>query len=222
MPTTDELKQRIEQALPGATCSRGPHRRRRPLPRRGGSERFEGLRRIEQHKLIYDVFGNEIGGPIHALSIKTSTPGGPNDDQRRDSRVPRAGDRRERGDALHEGHARPAALRLLGAHVGALNALGVSYAAMDILPDPRIREQLSALSGWPTIPQLFVNGKLVGGCRHRHGDVRVRRAGETCSEWSSPRSSRSRSPPSRECRSRRRSASRTGWAKAPARASRRA
>jgi monothiol glutaredoxin len=47
---------------------------------------------------------------------------------------------------------------------GALNALGVRYAALDILPDPRIRQELSALSSWPTIPQLFVNGKLVGGC----------------------------------------------------------
>ena len=46
---------------------------------------------------------------------------------------------------------------------GALNALGVKYAALDILPDPRIREELSAVSGWPTIPQLFVNGELVGG-----------------------------------------------------------
>jgi len=47
---------------------------------------------------------------------------------------------------------------------GALNALGVKYAALDILPDPRIREELSGLSGWPTIPQLFVGGELVGGC----------------------------------------------------------
>jgi monothiol glutaredoxin len=46
----------------------------------------------------------------------------------------------------------------------ALNSLGVRYAAMDILPDPRIREELSAISDWPTIPQLFVGGKLVGGC----------------------------------------------------------
>ena len=45
-----------------------------------------------------------------------------------------------------------------------LNALGVKYAALDILPDPRIRQELSALSNWPTIPQLFVNGELVGGC----------------------------------------------------------
>ena len=47
---------------------------------------------------------------------------------------------------------------------GALNALGVQYAALDILPDPRIREELSGLSGWPTIPQLFIEGELVGGC----------------------------------------------------------
>lgn len=45
-----------------------------------------------------------------------------------------------------------------------LNSLGVKYAALDILPDPRIRQELSALSGWPTIPQLFVNKELVGGC----------------------------------------------------------
>lgn len=45
-----------------------------------------------------------------------------------------------------------------------LNDLGVEYAAIDILPDPRIREELSALSNWPTIPQLFVGGELVGGC----------------------------------------------------------
>src|SRR3954452_11110095 len=45
-----------------------------------------------------------------------------------------------------------------------LNSLGVKYAALDILPDPRIRQELSAISNWPTIPQLFVNGELVGGC----------------------------------------------------------
>ena len=55
-------------------------------------------------------------------------------------------------------------MRLLGAHVAALEALGTPYAAVDILPDPRIRQELSALSNWPTIPQLFVRGELVGGC----------------------------------------------------------
>jgi monothiol glutaredoxin len=48
--------------------------------------------------------------------------------------------------------------------VGALQSTGTQFAAVDILPDPRIRQELSALSNWPTIPQLFVNGELVGGC----------------------------------------------------------
>jgi len=45
-----------------------------------------------------------------------------------------------------------------------LNHVGADYGARDILVDPRIREVLSSYSDWPTIPQLFVDGKLVGGC----------------------------------------------------------
>jgi monothiol glutaredoxin len=48
--------------------------------------------------------------------------------------------------------------------VAALDAVGREFAAVDVLPDPRIRQELSALSNWPTIPQLFVRGELVGGC----------------------------------------------------------
>jgi len=48
--------------------------------------------------------------------------------------------------------------------VAALQALDAPFAAVDILPDPRIRQELSALSEWPTIPQLFFEGELVGGC----------------------------------------------------------
>ena len=48
--------------------------------------------------------------------------------------------------------------------VAALQSLDAPFAAVDILPDPRIRQELSAISEWPTIPQLFVNGELVGGC----------------------------------------------------------
>jgi monothiol glutaredoxin len=48
--------------------------------------------------------------------------------------------------------------------VAILEALDTPFAAVDILPDPRIRQELSAISDWPTIPQLFANGELVGGC----------------------------------------------------------
>ncbi|MCL4291055.1 MAG: monothiol glutaredoxin, Grx4 family [Thermoleophilia bacterium] len=59
----------------------------------------------------------------------------------------------------------------------ALRAEGAPIAAVDILPDPRIREELSALSGWPTVPQVFVGGELVGGADiteelHESGDLR--------------------------------------------------
>ena len=45
----------------------------------------------------------------------------------------------------------------------ALRALGAPVTAVNILPDPAIRQELSAISGWPTIPQVFVRGELVGG-----------------------------------------------------------
>jgi monothiol glutaredoxin len=48
--------------------------------------------------------------------------------------------------------------------VAALQALEAQFAAVDVLGDPRIRQELSALSDWPTIPQLFIDGELVGGC----------------------------------------------------------
>jgi monothiol glutaredoxin len=48
--------------------------------------------------------------------------------------------------------------------VAALQALDAPFAAVDVLPDPRIRQELSAISNWPTIPQLFANGELIGGC----------------------------------------------------------
>jgi monothiol glutaredoxin len=48
--------------------------------------------------------------------------------------------------------------------VAALKALEAPFAAVDVLPDPRIRQELTAISNWPTIPQLFVEGELIGGC----------------------------------------------------------
>ena len=45
----------------------------------------------------------------------------------------------------------------------ALRSAGAPVTAVDILPDPRYRQELSAISGWPTIPQVFVRGELIGG-----------------------------------------------------------
>jgi monothiol glutaredoxin len=50
-----------------------------------------------------------------------------------------------------------------GRALEALRAAGAPVTAVDVLPDPSIRQELSEVSGWPTIPQVFVKGELVGG-----------------------------------------------------------
>ena len=74
MPSAEDLKSRIESAIPDATAQvqdltgGGDHFRAEVV-----SPAFAGKSRIEQHKMVYEVFGSEIGGPIHALSLKTSS-----------------------------------------------------------------------------------------------------------------------------------------------------
>ncbi len=72
MPSTDELKDRIESAIPGSRADvtdltgGGDHFRAAVA-----APEFAGLSRIEQHRRVYAVFGSDIGGPIHALSLET-------------------------------------------------------------------------------------------------------------------------------------------------------
>jgi stress-induced morphogen len=72
MPTSEDVKQRIEAAIPGARAEvtdltgGGDHFRARVV-----AAEFGGMSRIEQHRRVYQVFGAEIGGPIHALSLET-------------------------------------------------------------------------------------------------------------------------------------------------------
>jgi stress-induced morphogen len=75
MPSAQEIKQRIEAAIPGASAEvedytgGGDHFRATVT-----AGAFEGLSRVQQHRLVYDVFGAEIGGPIHALALRTQAP----------------------------------------------------------------------------------------------------------------------------------------------------
>jgi stress-induced morphogen len=70
-----EIKQRIEEGLPGSTAevedTVGDNRHFRAVVT---APQFEGLTRIEQHMLVNEIFAGELGGRIHALSIKTQTP----------------------------------------------------------------------------------------------------------------------------------------------------
>ncbi len=74
MPSSIEIQRRIEAAIPGARVDvedyTGGGDHFRAVVR---AQAFAGLSRIEQHRLVYAVFGKEIGGPIHALSLKTQS-----------------------------------------------------------------------------------------------------------------------------------------------------
>jgi stress-induced morphogen len=74
MPSPTEIQRRIEEAIPGAQVDvedyTGGGDHFRAVVR---AQAFAGLSRIEQHRLVYAVFGKEIGGPIHALSLKTQS-----------------------------------------------------------------------------------------------------------------------------------------------------
>jgi acid stress-induced BolA-like protein IbaG/YrbA len=73
MPTADELKHRIEAALPGAQADvEGPDGVHFQAVVTSAS--FAGKTRLEQHRMVMDVFAGELGGAIHALSLKTATP----------------------------------------------------------------------------------------------------------------------------------------------------
>jgi len=75
MTSPEDIKQRIEAAIPGAHAEvedytgGGDHFRATVT-----AAAFDGLSRIEQHRLVYEVFGAEIGGAIHALALKTQIP----------------------------------------------------------------------------------------------------------------------------------------------------
>jgi stress-induced morphogen len=73
MPTAEDVKTRIEAAIPGATAqvesADEVHFSARVV-----ADAFAGLSRIEQHRLVYAAFEGELGGDIHALQLKTETP----------------------------------------------------------------------------------------------------------------------------------------------------
>jgi acid stress-induced BolA-like protein IbaG/YrbA len=72
MPTADQIKDRIEAAIPGATADvEGPDGVH--FSAVVTSPAFAGHSRIEQHRMVMDVFAGELGGAIHALSVKTKT-----------------------------------------------------------------------------------------------------------------------------------------------------
>ena len=159
MPT-EPLQDLLQQAFPDAT-------ELSVVDRTGGgdhfqvtvaSPRFEGLSLVDQHRLVYDALGHP--------ARRRLDPRAPNQDERIPVTL--------RDQISEIIQTEPVALFMKGTPsfvacgnsqraLTALRAAGAPVTAVDILPDPRFRQELSAVSGWPTIPQIFVNGELVGG-----------------------------------------------------------
>ena len=165
--TPEELKSRIEAGIPGAVASvtgDGHH-----FNAVVSASAFAGMPRIAQHRLVYDVFGSSLGRP-HPRTLNSDSHfcngGLPMSDAATNPM------REAIQEAISEnpvilfmkGTPEAPACGFSARTVSMLQTVGAQFAAVDILPDPRIRQELSVLSNWPTIPQLFVNGELVGGC----------------------------------------------------------
>src|SRR5439155_1918894 len=140
-------------------AGRRPHRRRRPLPGDGHHTSFQRNAPARTTPARQRGAGGPLAGRHHPRTA--------NHDERK-----RMSELRERIQAVIE--TEPVTLFMKGTPqfimcgnsdraLRALRAAGAPVTAVDVLPDPAIRQELSALSGWPTIPQLFVGGELVGG-----------------------------------------------------------
>ena len=159
----EKIQELLEGAFPQAEAVK-------VIDRTGGGDHFEvivhdaafnGLSRIEQHKLIYAALDEPWK---RATSTNYgSTRKGPARTRRKLQRQD-SGSAPERGrGALHEGHARRDHVRQLGARPRCAAACRRPDHGGRRPRDAEIREDLSAISGWPTIPQVFVKGELVGG-----------------------------------------------------------
>ena len=157
----DSLQALLEQAFPDAT-------ELRIEDRTGGGDhfqvvvatpRFAQLSLIDQHRLVNEALAEPLrDGTIHELRMKNER-----------KRMTELSERIE--DLIQS---EPVTLFMKGTPefvmcgnseraLRALREAGAPVTAVDVLPDPAIRQELSAVSGWPTVPQVFVKGELIGG-----------------------------------------------------------
>ena len=138
------------------------------IDRTGGGDHFQvvvtapSLQRahlVEQHRIVYDALAEPLGdGTIHELRITTkgirlrATP----TRSTTSSRAPTS-------TLFMKGTPQFVMCGNSDRALQALRRAGAPITAVDILPDPQIRQDLSEVSGWPTIPQVFVRGELIGG-----------------------------------------------------------
>ena len=178
MACGSEIERLIRAAIPDA---RGDDHATSPatatiMPRGSSAPSFAGLSRVRQHQAVYAALGGRMGGELHALQLETAAP--PGDDQVSDAqqRIDEHRQEQRRG-AVHEGHGAVPAMRLFQPRGGDPRpSRRANIETVDVLQDPEIRQGIKEYSDWPTIPQLYVQGRIRRRIGHHDGDVRERRA----------------------------------------------
>lgn len=189
MATPQQLKQAIETALPGARVQvrdlkgTGDHFEAHVM-----APQFQGLSPLDRDRLVHRAFGPELDAQLHALSLKTEAPGD-NGAENRPEAV--AQDSRQATDPLmqrfrREVEANPVMVYIKGtpdfpmcgysrAAVQCFEELGAPIGHVNVLQDPDAWEGIKRFTNWPTIPQIFIGGKFVGGSGNV---VELREAGQ--------------------------------------------
>ena len=129
---------------------------------------FEGLNRVQQHQAVYAALGELMDGPVHALSLTDAHAGG----LERSGEMTMGDVVRDRIQALVDEHA--ILLFMKGTRtfpqcgfshraVEILKRCEATFETVNVLEDPDIRQGIKSFANWPTIPQLYVDGKFIGG-----------------------------------------------------------
>src|SRR5208282_511529 len=145
------------------------HWRRRPFRGAGGEPEFRG--QGSNRTASTGLQGARrrdarAGACAHAEDLDAGTVSEPEVEQSDGgrNREDRISGQRKQGHDFHEGQPQLSAMRILGGDGGDFRRIGVPYATADVLSDPELRDAIKRYSNWPTIPQVYINGKFVGGC----------------------------------------------------------
>jgi len=126
------------------------------------SPEFQGKTLVEQHQMVYRALGDAMKEAIHALALKTYSP---EEKIMSDAQQTIAQQIKDNKIFIYmKGNKHFPQCGFSAAVVDVFNRLGVPYETFDVLSDPEIRDGVKSFSNWPTIPQVYIDGKFIGGC----------------------------------------------------------
>ena len=174
MLTLQQIKEKIEVGLPGAQVEiLDPRKDGIHLKAIVTYDGFQGKSLIEQHQMVYDTLKEELKEELHALALETRSTS---------EQVSEKGERELKKDKnpifnrirelinsskvflFMKGNPEFPQCGFSMQVIQVLNQLNSEYKSFDVLSEDSIRQGIKDYSNWPTIPQLYIDGKFIGGC----------------------------------------------------------